>query len=69
MKDEMRTNQEKMDAKIDASQEKMEGNNEKFEVLRGTLVSRMDIHEGRTMSIQEDMITGWIYVNRIWRPQ
>jgi hypothetical protein len=60
--DEIRTNQAKADAnlkdmkeeiiarleaKIDANQEKLEdriaANNEKFEVLRGNLVSRMDI--------------------------
>jgi hypothetical protein len=33
----METNQESMDAWIEA-------NNEKFEVLRGTLVSRIDAH-------------------------
>jgi hypothetical protein len=35
-----------MEARIDAD-------NEKFEVLRGTLVSWMDIHQARTMSTQE----------------
>jgi hypothetical protein len=33
----------------------MEGNNEKFEVLQGIFVSRMDIYQVRTVSIQEDM--------------
>jgi hypothetical protein len=40
------TYQERMEAKIDTS-------NEKFEVLRGTLVSRMDIYQPRTESAQE----------------
>jgi hypothetical protein len=44
----MENNHEKMDARIDA-------NNEKFEALRGTLVSRMDIHQARTVSTQEEM--------------
>jgi hypothetical protein len=38
---------EKMEARIDIS-------NEKFEVLRGTLVSWMDIHQDRTEAIQEE---------------
>jgi hypothetical protein len=46
-----------MDAKIDVNQEKTKAriyaNNEKFEVLRGTLVSRMDIHQARTESIKK----------------
>jgi hypothetical protein len=50
----METNQERMDANIEANQEKMEAkieaDDEKFEVLRGTLVSRMDIHKRRTVS-------------------
>jgi hypothetical protein len=41
-----------VDAKIDANQGKMEAeieaNNEKFEALRGTLLSQMDIHQART---------------------
>jgi hypothetical protein len=36
-REEVKTNQEKMEARIDA-------NNETLEVLRGTLISRMDIH-------------------------
>jgi hypothetical protein len=44
----MEVNQEKMDSTIDA-------NNENSEVLRGTLVSRMDIHQARTKAIQEEM--------------
>jgi hypothetical protein len=62
-REEMRAGQEllkeDMLAKIDANQKKMEGrihaNNEKFEVLRGSLVSRMDIHQARTVSTQEEM--------------
>jgi hypothetical protein len=49
----------KMDAKIDSNQQKMEArieaNNETFEVLRGILVFRMNIHQNRTISTQEDM--------------
>jgi hypothetical protein len=52
-------NQEKKDARIDANQEKMEdrldANNDKFGVLWGTLISRMDIHQSRTLSTQEEM--------------
>jgi hypothetical protein len=44
----MEANHEKRDAKIDA-------NNEKFEALRGTPISRMDIHQPRTESTQEEM--------------
>jgi hypothetical protein len=55
----MEANQENLDTKIDGNQEKKEArtdsNNEKFEVLRGTLVSRMDIHQVRTMFTQEGM--------------
>jgi hypothetical protein len=45
-------------AKIDANQKKMKTrinvNNEKFEVLRGNLVSRMDIHPARRVLTQEE---------------
>jgi hypothetical protein len=48
-----------MKAKADANLREMKGkikpNNEKFEVLRGTLVSWMDIHQARTESTQEEM--------------
>jgi ADP-glucose pyrophosphorylase len=48
----METNQERMETKADAHLKEMKAelrvNNEKFEVLRGTLVSRMDIQEART---------------------
>jgi hypothetical protein len=37
-----------MEARVDA-------NNEKSEVLRGTLFSWMDIHQSRTTSTQEEM--------------
>jgi hypothetical protein len=50
MKAEMRTDQEEMVARLEAmmqnNQEKMEARiDEKFEVLRGTLISLMDIHQ------------------------
>jgi hypothetical protein len=52
-------NQEIMDAKADASQEEMDAtidnHNEKSAVLRGTLMSWMDIHQARTVSIQEEI--------------
>jgi hypothetical protein len=34
---------------------RIEANNEKFEALRGTLLSRMVIHQARTQDIQEEM--------------
>jgi hypothetical protein len=43
--EEMKTMQERMEAKIEV-------NSEKFEVLRSTLVSRMDIHQTRTEVMQ-----------------
>jgi hypothetical protein len=52
---EIRTNQAKMDANQEKMEAKIEVNNEKFEVIQGALVSRMDIHQARTMSIQEEM--------------
>jgi hypothetical protein len=49
----MKTNQERMGAKADANLSEMKAeirsNNEKFEVLRGTLASWMDIHQARTV--------------------
>jgi actin-like ATPase involved in cell morphogenesis len=49
--------QEKMDAKTDANLREMKAeiraNNQRFEVLRSTLVSRMDIHQARTEAVQE----------------
>jgi hypothetical protein len=61
-REEMRAGQgllkEEMLAKIDANQEKMEArinaNNEKFDILRGSLVSRLNIHPARTVSTQEE---------------
>jgi hypothetical protein len=46
---EMKTSQERMEARRDAT-------NEMFEVLRGTLVSRMDIHLARTQAIEKEII-------------
>jgi hypothetical protein len=48
---EIRTNQGKMDANQEKMEAKTEANNEKFEVIQGALVSRMDIHQARTISI------------------
>jgi hypothetical protein len=36
-----------------AEQERMEANNQKFQILQGTLISWMDIHQIRTDAIQE----------------
>jgi peptidoglycan hydrolase CwlO-like protein len=47
-REEMKSSQEEMKAEIRA-------NNKKFAVLRGTLVSRMDIHQARTVAMQEKM--------------
>jgi hypothetical protein len=52
---------ESLEAKIEA---KIQSNDEKFEVLRSTLVSRMDIHQAKTEAIQEEIIAqmarkGW----------
>jgi hypothetical protein len=48
----MKTNQETMETKADADLKETKAeiwtNNEKSEVLRGTLVSWMDIHQART---------------------
>jgi hypothetical protein len=44
---------EEMTARLEA---KTETNNEKFEVLRSTFISRMDIHLARTESAQEEML-------------
>jgi hypothetical protein len=50
----------RLQARIDSNQEKIEseikGNNEKFEVLRSTLVTLMDIHQVWKEAIQEEII-------------
>jgi hypothetical protein len=75
-KTEMETNQERMETKTDAhlkeTKAEIRANNEKFEVLRGALVSRMDIHQARTQYAQEEMKVKkdiYIYIKRIRRPQ
>jgi hypothetical protein len=40
-------------AEMKAMQQKMDANNENFEVLRDTIVSHTDAHQARTESIQE----------------
>jgi hypothetical protein len=45
-----------MDASMDTNQAGIDANNEKFVVLRSTLVSRMDIHQARTEAVQEEII-------------
>jgi hypothetical protein len=43
----MEANQERMDSRIEA-------NNEKFEVLKSTLVTQMDAHHGKTEASHEE---------------
>jgi hypothetical protein len=40
---------------LDAFQEEMRANSDEFEVLWGTLVSHMNIHQARTESTLEEM--------------
>jgi adenine-specific DNA methylase len=47
LEDEIRTDQERMEAKIEA-------NNEKSGVFLGPLVSRMDMHQARTKANQRE---------------
>jgi hypothetical protein len=72
MKDEITTNEAKADVsvretkvEIGTNQERMETkievNNEKFEALRGTLLSRMGIHHAMTGASQEEM--------KVWRKE
>jgi stress response protein YsnF len=55
--EKMKATHEKIDAKIDTNQEKMDidTNNEKFVILQGTHVSWMVIHHAKPMSTQEEM--------------
>jgi hypothetical protein len=66
MKENIRTNdanlkemKEEMTARLEASLQnmkaKIKANNEKFEVLQGTLVSWMDIHQASTEAIPEEI--------------
>jgi hypothetical protein len=48
MKAEMRTEREEMTVSLET---RIKGNNENFEVLRGTLVSRMDIDQARANAV------------------
>jgi hypothetical protein len=57
MKDNIRTNWEKMDVSQAKMEVRINANNEYFEVLlSGTLVYRVGVHEARTVSIQVDVI-------------
>jgi hypothetical protein len=66
-------NQESVDDKIVANQEKMEvrieANNKHFYVLRGTPVSRMDIHQTRQCPFKKMRKPRWTYMKRRWRPR
>jgi exoribonuclease II len=56
MKAEIRINQAKMDVNLEEMKEEMmarleakiQANNEKLEVLQGTIISHMDSHQART---------------------
>jgi hypothetical protein len=67
-------NQERLQAemnvirkKIETNQDKIDANDEKFEVLRVTLVSPMDIHRDRTRHSRSESEDG--HIRRRWRPQ
>jgi hypothetical protein len=46
----MDANQEERKAEMKTVQQKIDANNEKFEVLRDTFVSRTDVHQERMMA-------------------
>jgi hypothetical protein len=48
--------QERMEANLKEMKVEIKTNNKKFEVLQGTFVSQMDIHQARTEAIQEEII-------------
>jgi hypothetical protein len=48
----MNVTQEKMEARLKEMKAEMKANNETFEVLRGTLVAQINIHEARTQANQ-----------------
>jgi hypothetical protein len=48
----------------------MRNSSEKFEILRGTLVSRMDIHtKPGQCPLKKKWKPSWTYIKRRWRPQ
>jgi hypothetical protein len=54
------------EAKFEAE---IKANNKKFEVLQGTLVSRIDIHQARTEeTIQEEIIAKMDPIRKGWEP-
>jgi hypothetical protein len=68
IKEDIRTNQAKVDAMLKKTKEELmarleakieaeiKTNNEKFEILRSTLISRVHIHQPRTEAIQEEIL-------------
>jgi hypothetical protein len=53
----MKAVQERMDATLRERKAEIRATNEKFEVLQGTLVCWMDIHQARADSTQENINT------------
>jgi hypothetical protein len=52
---EMNVKQERTDTNLNKMEAEIRANNEKFQVLQGTLVSQTDIHQARTEAVQEKM--------------
>jgi hypothetical protein len=51
----METNQERIEANQGRMEARIDASSEKSEVLRSTLLFRMNIHQARTVSTQEEM--------------
>jgi hypothetical protein len=47
---------------------KIEANNKKFEALRCTLLSRIDIHQARTDHSRRDNKRRWTAIKKRWMP-
>jgi hypothetical protein len=56
-REEMRTDQAEMTARLE---DKIEANNGKFEVLLGTVISRMEIRQARTEADHQEMMPRWM---------
>jgi hypothetical protein len=69
MKAEIKTNQERMTFKMDARLREMKAeikaNNEKFGVLRSTLVSGMDAHHAKTEVNNEELMVAMLVSREI----
>jgi hypothetical protein len=55
----------RLEAKIDTE---IKTSNDKFEIIRSTLVSQMDIYEARTEAIQEEIIVQTDTHQERWEP-